>query len=77
MSRLQTRVSRLEVAHQERLDAACKRLVRLLSDQELEAVVAVRDGDMTPEAQVAFDRIWELATPEERRVLAAEEPWRG
>jgi hypothetical protein len=72
MSRLQTRVVRLEKAHQERLAAACERLVRLLTDEELEAIMAMRDGDMTPEAESAFNRIMELATPEERQVLAAE-----
>lgn len=77
MSSLQTRVVRLEKAHQERLAAACERLVRLLSDQELEAIVAMREGDMTPEAESAFNRIWELATSEERLVLAGVEPWYG
>jgi hypothetical protein len=76
MSRLRNRVSRLEEAHQERLDAACKRLVRLLTDAELEAIVAVCDRQLTPQAEAAFQRIWELATPEERQVLAAE-PWYG
>lgn len=77
MSSLRTRVVRLEAAHEERLDAACKRLVRLLTDGELEALVAMRDGDLTPETEAAFKRIWELATPEERRVLAAVELWHG
>lgn len=77
MSRLRIRVSRLEAACEERLDAACKRLVRLLTDEELEALAVMGDGDLTPEAEAAFDRMLELATPEERLVLAAEEPWYG
>lgn len=76
MNRLHTRVSRLEAARQEQLATACKRLVRLLTDEELEALVAMRDGGLTPEAEAAFNRIMELATPEERQVLAAG-PWYG
>ena len=76
MSRLQTRLVRLEAAYQERLAVACERLVQLLTDEELEAIVAMRDSELTPEAEAAFSRIMELATPEERKVLAAE-PWYG
>lgn len=76
MSRLQTRVVRLEKVHQERLSAACERLVRLLTDEELGAIVAMRDSGMTPEAEAAFSRIMEMATPEERLVLAVELPRR-
>jgi hypothetical protein len=76
VSRLQTRLVRLEAAHQERLAIACKRLVQLLTDDELEAIVALADSPLTPQAEAAFNRIWRLATPQERQVLAAE-PWRG
>jgi hypothetical protein len=76
MSRLRTRVSRLEAAHQERLDAACKRLVRLLTDDELEAIVAIADSPLTPGVEAAFNRILEMATPAERRVLSLVLPGR-
>ena len=70
---LKRRLEKLEAVELGRKSEVYDRIIPLLTDAELEALADMpEDGPISPEAQAAMLRMWELAEPAERRLMRAE-----